>query len=260
MLSQEITDEVWRGFPGCGNKLLLALILARWAGPDGTTRRSVAQLASEARIGSGHARKLLRELRETGTIEVVERGGGGRPDSATAYRIVRTQLDSMNGIDARTVRTDTPRVSQQTPPTVSRDTPGTGTPQLALIPGADHGQAGVLVNGRKLCGRGQVRLDLEGAIWHGITETDRHAWGRAYPAVDIDRQLAAMAVWCRANPAKGRKQNYQRFISNWLSAAQDRGGDLRGPGGGRSGQTPGAGTGVGLGGQWLAEQEASNAS
>jgi len=40
-----------------------------------------------------------------------------------------------------------------------------------------------------------------------------------------------MREWILANPAKGRKQNWRRFISNWLSRAQDRGGTF--PGNGR---------------------------
>jgi len=41
-----------------------------------------------------------------------------------------------------------------------------------------------------------------------------------------------MAAWLVANP-KQRKKNYQRFITNWLSREQDRGGTKgipKGPG------------------------------
>ena len=69
------------------------------------------------------------------------------------------------------------------------------------------------------------RIRLVDGSWQGITEADRTSWQAAYPAVDIDRQLAAMLVWLGANPAKAPKSNYARFIASWMSRSQDRGGD-----------------------------------
>ena len=64
--------------------------------------------------------------------------------------------------------------------------------------------------------------------WTGITADDREAWSTAYPACDIDRQLAAMQEWLRSNPEKARKSRWRRFITNWLQRHQNRGGDTRG--------------------------------
>lgn len=60
----------------------------------------------------------------------------------------------------------------------------------------------------------------------GITPADREAWAEAFPAVNIDRQLAAAGEWLKSNPAKARKSNWRKFITGWLSKAQDRGGDI----------------------------------
>jgi hypothetical protein len=68
--------------------------------------------------------------------------------------------------------------------------------------------------------------------WQGITDRDTEAWAKAYPACDIDRQLAAMDVWLRANPERAHKSRWGRFIVNWLSRTQDRGGDVRSQGNG----------------------------
>jgi len=41
---------------------------------------------------------------------------------------------------------------------------------------------------------------------------------RAYPLVDIDKQLAIMAAWCISNPSKRKtKRGILRFVNNWLS-------------------------------------------
>jgi hypothetical protein len=55
----------------------------------------------------------------------------------------------------------------------------------------------------------------------GIVKSHFELWEPAFPAVNIDMELAKMEVWLLANP-KNRKSNYERFISNWLTRAQDK--------------------------------------
>jgi hypothetical protein len=62
--------------------------------------------------------------------------------------------------------------------------------------------------------------------WGGIQKKDLESWAKAYPACDIKSELLKMAEWIKANPAKGKKSNYRRFIVNWLSRSQDRGGTV----------------------------------
>lgn len=64
--------------------------------------------------------------------------------------------------------------------------------------------------------------------WIGPDAALRGVWALAYPACDLDRQLAAMDAWLRANPTRAKKSNWARFATNWLAKEQDRGGDARG--------------------------------
>ncbi len=48
-------------------------------------------------------------------------------------------------------------------------------------------------------------------------------WQKAYPAVDVLSELRRMEAWASANPVN-RKSNWQRFVVNWLTRAQDRAG------------------------------------
>lgn len=66
---------------------------------------------------------------------------------------------------------------------------------------------------------------LEG-VWGGIQEADVVSWSAAYPACDVNAELKKMAEWLKANPDK-KKSQYRRFIVNWLSRTQDRGGTQR---------------------------------
>jgi hypothetical protein len=60
----------------------------------------------------------------------------------------------------------------------------------------------------------------------GITEMDKSRWSDAYPALNIDRQIAAASEWLRSNPKKTKKQ-YRRFLTGWMTNSQERGGDLK---------------------------------
>jgi hypothetical protein len=93
--------------------------------------------------------------------------------------------------------------------------------------------------------------------WRGIDERRRTAWAAAYPACDLDRQLAAMHAWLTANPERARKSNYERFITNWLKREQDHGGDMRSNGNGNGLRTNGRGIG---GGTHAAERRAAKAA
>lgn len=63
------------------------------------------------------------------------------------------------------------------------------------------------------------------AGFEGISSEIHQKWRIAFPACNIDRQLAAMDEWLRCNPAKAKKSNWRRFVTNWLQRSQDRGGD-----------------------------------
>jgi len=63
--------------------------------------------------------------------------------------------------------------------------------------------------------------------WEGISGQDREDWREAYPACDIDRQLAVMNQWLKANPSKAKKKLWRRFITNWLQRDQERGGAIK---------------------------------
>ncbi len=73
-------------------------------------------------------------------------------------------------------------------------------------------------------------LDSKNLEWSGITDDDMNSWAETYPACDIKVELRRMLEWIKTNPKKGRKSDYRRFIVNWLSRGQDKGGTNRGAG------------------------------
>jgi predicted phage replisome organizer len=76
-----------------------------------------------------------------------------------------------------------------------------------------------------------VTFSFETGLFKGISDQQVDRWADAYPALEVETELAKAAAWLQANPEK-RKKNYQRFLVNWLGRSQERGGD-RAPNGKR---------------------------
>jgi hypothetical protein len=69
-------------------------------------------------------------------------------------------------------------------------------------------------------------FNFSSKTWENIAEEDKERWKAAFPACDIELELRRMGEWLIQNPDK-KKTRYGRFIFNWLSRNQDRGGELR---------------------------------
>jgi len=72
----------------------------------------------------------------------------------------------------------------------------------------------------------KINFNFNKEEWENITPKDIERWKEAYPACDIKVELAQMREWLKANPDR-RKKNYRRFITNWLSRSQERGGSKK---------------------------------
>ena len=73
------------------------------------------------------------------------------------------------------------------------------------------------------------RLQLNDGSLYPIFAEDMAYYGNLYPAVNLDTEFRKMIGWIDANPSKRKtSRGIRRFISNWLSKAQDKGGSAGG--------------------------------
>lgn len=79
-------------------------------------------------------------------------------------------------------------------------------------------------NGKKKLEKGiekKIIFDYVERKFVNITDAHRTQWQTSFPAVDVLSELRRVEAWVVANP-KNRKSNWERFIVNWLSRAQDK--------------------------------------
>lgn len=75
-----------------------------------------------------------------------------------------------------------------------------------------------------------LNLPLNDGSLYGITQDQVDKWAGLYPAVDIMQELRNMQGWLDGNPKKRKTKNgILRFVTGWLSRAQDKPHFDRGP-------------------------------
>lgn len=74
-------------------------------------------------------------------------------------------------------------------------------------------------------GQKVISLILNDKTFHDVYLKDIEKWNELFPAVDVMQELRKMVGWLDSNPTKRKtRRGINRFINNWLSNAQDKGG------------------------------------
>lgn len=76
-----------------------------------------------------------------------------------------------------------------------------------------------------------ISLVLNDSSEYPVYQQQIDSWSQLYPAVDVVQELRKMKGWCEANPTRRKtKRGILKFINNWLSGEQDKGGVRNGRG------------------------------
>jgi|TARA_Y100000310_G_C20618972_1_gene782222 hypothetical protein len=117
-----------------------------------------------------------------------------------------------------------PSPSVSPPPDLFNDEFSLTDPPTKVLPGAgkdtDSPKEGNQQNVEK---PEKIIFNFKSKRFENITQDHQSKWREAYPALDIVQELSKMESWASANP-KNRKSNWERFIVNWMTKAQDRAG------------------------------------
>jgi len=73
---------------------------------------------------------------------------------------------------------------------------------------------------RRVTTSATTAIAFDGSSIKGITDEKIKLWHEAYPAVNLQTEVAKASAWLAANP-KNRKSNIERFLTNWFCKSQD---------------------------------------
>jgi len=193
---------------------------------DGTVKGSLAMLSSVA----GGDEPFWQAVEQAGWLEVGERtltipGWEARFSKAAKRRLVDAQRKTVSREETRVVRNVSAKCPQSVRTTADQrrgeerreeENTVTAAPSPASRPQSVRSPAA-----------GGPRWSPT-AGWEGITDADRADWAKAYPAASLDQELAKASEWLKANPERAKRKNWRRFLTNWLTRCQDKGGSNRG--------------------------------
>lgn len=67
-----------------------------------------------------------------------------------------------------------------------------------------------------------IFMELEDGSFYDVLPDKLSMWQRAYPDLDVERELYQMASWCDANPTRRKtRRGIEKFINGWLNRSQN---------------------------------------
>jgi hypothetical protein len=187
----------------------------RWKGieiPRGSFFTSSTKLADALNISRQNVRTVLANLKSTNDL-TIKSTKSGLLVTVSNYDTYQTDFEEVNQQPTNDPTTAQPPLNQQLTTTKEGKKEEGENKTFTVAPTRKRSKP-----------EDPLRWNLETG-WEGVSAADRGEWVAAFPACNIDTQLAAATVWLKANPAKAKKSQWRRFISNWLSRSQERGGD-----------------------------------
>lgn len=208
---------VWKYSRADGSALLTALAIADFADDDGRAYPSVPTLARKTRTSDRTVRYALTHLRDLGELQVDESAG---PRGCNVYRIMLDHLLAGPAVSA-----GVKGAANSAPLQSATVTPATGCSRTIIEPSEEQDREGRARGGgpkaRKATTPGRLDFDYAKGVFLGPVDYHFDRWRRAFPAVDLIAEVARAAEWLFTNPAN-RKSDYLRFLTKWLSRAQDK--------------------------------------
>jgi len=187
---------------------------------------SISRLAKDWGWSRGKVRRFLSELETDGMIDIkrTQNGqeNGHKTDTKRTGKYIAITIANYGIYQSVESKTDTKRTlndtlnGQENGHNIRSKEYNTTTVRSKKI--ASHKKKKVNFNFVR-----NNKDEVVDGYWENITDRDIKNWEDAYPACQVKIEIKQMREWLISNPTK-KKKNYRRFITNWLSHSQERGG------------------------------------
>ena len=171
--------------------------------------------SSAAPLGRDGVYTVLRELRAAGYIKLIQaRDMDGKVGAAT-YAVSEIPLTAKPDTALLTAKPHTAQPDTANPTQASTDM------KQVLKEQASTDRMTSPISKKSTPKPPRVGYDIDAGKFTGLEAVglDLRA---AYPGVSLDAELARASCWLIANPAKRPTNNFGRFLTSWLSKAQER--------------------------------------
>jgi hypothetical protein len=181
---------------------------SKWRGVDlcvGQLLTGRKRLSIETGISERSIRTCLSNLEKTGEIKV---------EATKAFSIIT--ICNYELYQTENCSSDQPNDQQPTNERPTADQQPTTSNKLKKVKEV-----------KELKEKNTQSVPLRDGSFFSPSDSDLKLWGGAYPGVDIDGELAKLAVWNISNPSKRKTpKGIKKHITAWLSSAKKETGDM----------------------------------
>ena len=167
---------------------------------DGMVKMAFSFIRSQMDRDNEKYQDKLEKRREAGKK-------GGRPAKAKAFSEKQTKAKKANGFSEKQKNPDNVDVDDNEDVNDNEDVKGYKT--FCSEP-------------NKFAPEPVAKILLNDGSEYGVSETDFEYYKKLYPGIDVLAELRKAAGWCFGNPTKRKtRRGIGKFITSWLSKAQD---------------------------------------
>lgn len=194
--------------------------LCSFAGSGETCYPSAEMMRNELNMGENRFSKYMRELIACGVVERTRRANGNLL-SGNIYRIthnvdfVENANCELRGIENRGIGNVNVEI---------RGIGKEGTNNNSIKSNSINNNSNINTSDQTPENGTGIFMVLEDGTFYDVLPDKLAMWQRAYPDLDVERELYQMASWCDANPTKRKtRRGIEKFINGWLNRSQKDG-------------------------------------
>ena len=223
-MSTYILSACWRIDWLTPSQKLVLISLADQANDEGVCWPSVKTLGVRTCLSERAIRAALRSLEETGLLETDKRDGRSSYYTVTPANGAPRQM-APPGTSCRAPRQMPPPTPANAAPITINEPPENHQHPLAPSPAASEPAKPVQKTPAKYPDGQLILLPCTGGMEWQLSNEDMREMRDLYPGVDLLAEIRKARGWLIGNPTKRKTaKGMLRFLHNWLSRAQDRGG------------------------------------
>lgn len=218
-IHRKFLDWEWYDCPNTSRLFIHCLLLAnhedkKWRGEiikRGSFITSINKLSEGSKLSFQNVRTSLKNLEDTGEVT--------RKSTHKLTKLTICEYDTYQNVEFSTNKLDNNQITNEQQTANNQITTTKEDKELKEY------KNNTISSEPEKSAPSMIFDYTNGEFSQDIPEKWLQVWIEAYPAVNILSEISKAKAWLFANPKK-RKKDYKRFLTNWISRVQERGGNI----------------------------------